>query len=183
MVYRDFLYLEANGDIHPCNVYSIRGIKNFNQAKYKSFDLNIKNIRSFNEALSHSRFELFNKMYKDGNEVQQNLVPKQRCKTCFAKKDCEPCPFQFYADEHFLECEIAYNYFLDLYHQTKDGIITFSEKSVDSMNSLYSKFASKTIEEVVKKTESSASINSIDWAVFERLLKLQKKGFINIEVK
>lgn len=184
MAYQDFLYLEANGDIHPCNVYSIGGIINFDLDRYMNLELNIKDVDCLSEALSHPRFELFHKMYKDAKYVDamhQTFVPIIICDNCFVKEDCEPCPFQFYAREHYLECEIAFEYYIDQYDKIKDKIIVIPENSVYILDSQFNKIESKTVDEAVKKSGAIDLIGSVDWKTFQRILNLQKKGLINLE--
>lgn len=184
MAHQDFLYLEANGDIHPCNVYSMSGIINFDLDRYMNLELNIKDVNCLSEALSHPRFELFHNMYEDAKHVDatnQTFVPIIICNNCFVKEDCEPCPFQFYAREHYLECEIAFEYYIDLYDKIRDKIIVIPEDSVYILDLQFSRIESKTVDEAVKKSGAIDLIGSVDWKTFQRILSLQKKGLINLE--
>ena len=180
---QDFLYLDANGDIHPCNVYSLEGIINFDLDQYMSLELNVKDVYSLSEALFHPRFELFHKMYKTAKDVNaryHTFIPTIICEVCFVKEYCEPCPFKFYEREHYLECEIAYEYYIHMYDQIKDKIIEIPENFTCTMDSQFSKMASKTVEEAVEKSGAIDLFGSVDWKILQRILKLQKKGLINV---
>jgi len=186
MDHQDLLHLEANGDIHPCNVYSSGDIINFDIDQYMNLDLNVKDLNCLSDALSHPRFELFHKMYddaKNNDPMDQTFIPAIICGSCFVKEDCEPCPFQFYAREHYLECEIAYEYYIDLYDNIKDKVIMIPEISLCAMNPQFRNMASKTVEEVVKISETFDLIGSVNWIILERVLKLHNKGLISLKLK
>lgn len=90
-------YIEADGRVHPCNVYSMENLKGFDKTSYLDINCNIMDT-NYNKDWARLQ-KCFSDMYEKEKKIN-NI-----CKKCTFLQICEPCPFQFKDDNNYMECK------------------------------------------------------------------------------
>ena len=113
------IYIESDGQIHPCGLYSMEIGKKYEKLGYFDHKKSVKALEL--SKLSDAFDTEYYKAFMNGMKELKKDRYSQACFHCHLKKDCYPCPYQF--TQGSLICDWTYAELKNWINQLKQMVI------------------------------------------------------------
>lgn len=179
MVDYKYLYIQPNGEVHPCGLYKMECGKELTQNGALIF--NHKNILTYinaEEIYADDEFQSFLKL----KEKLRKKEYTNCCKNCYVKDDCTPCSFQF--SRGTIECEFVYSKIKKLLSKLEKSKVEFltSNKVILRIQDDFLSFVyvnkDKQVKDLFLLCSNEKNINFMDFIL--KLREYEKKYLLKL---